>query len=363
MSQDGRRLRPGLAAVSFSEHGGGVAYVGRLLRQALTETYGRVWATAVDPGRFDRVTAGETASFAARVVAANALGLFDWVIYNHPGIAKVQHRIPARIRRPYAVQLHGTDVFDAPLSQDRMSAIRGAALRLAPSRFTVSRALAVNPDLGPITVCPHALLPATDHPSGTVDQALLDRVGPRAALVVGRLSSAERRKGHDQLLDAWPLVRSHVPTAQLVVVGEGDDLARLRTRARDNGISDAVLFPGFASEATVRALMARCAVFAMPSRQEGFGLVFAEAMREGMPCIGATLDAAEEVIVDGVTGFLVEQMDRDGLVAALGRLLASDALCREMGEAGRRRYEHEYTFEPYRRRLTAILAETFTRSA
>ena len=359
MSGAPRRPRPGLAAVTFSEHGGGVAYVARLLRSALTESYGQLWSAAANPVKLDQVTAGEAAAFAARLVAANAMGSFDWVIYNHPGIAKAQYRTPALIRRPYAVQLHGTDVFDAPLSVDRVAAIRGATLRLAPSRFTVGRALAVNPGLGPITVCAHGLLPVDPIRHDTVDHALVGRVDPRSALIVGRVWSVERRKGHDQLLEAWPSVQERVPDAQLVIVGEGDDLGRLRDKAGALGMSDSVVFPGFVNEPTVRALMHRCAVFAMPSRQEGFGLAYAEAMREGMPCIGATLDAAEEVIVDGETGFLVEQADREALADALGRLLSEEALRRRMGEAGRRRYEAEYTFEPYRQRLTAILDEAF----
>lgn len=354
---DGSRRRPGLAAVTFSEHGGGVAYVGRLIRAALRASYGEPWTLAMNPGRLDRVTRLETASFGARLLAANAAGLFDWVIYNHPGIAKAQHRIPSFIRRPYAVQLHGTDVFDAPLSPDRVAAIRGAVLRLAPSRFTVERALAINPGLGPITVCPHGLLPVEDRPAEQVDQALVERIDRRSALIVGRIWSAERRKGHDQLLDAWPLVRDRVPAAQLVVVGEGDDLPRLQRKASELGLSDAVVFPGFVNEPTVRALMRRCAVFAMPSRQEGFGLAFVEAMREGMPCVGATLDAAQEVIVPEETGYLVEQSDRDALAAALSRLLENPELRSRMGASARRRYETEYTFEPYRLRLKGILED------
>ena len=75
-------------------------------------------------------------------------------------------------------------------------------------------------------------------------------------------------------------------------------------------------------------------VFAMPSRQEGFGLVYAEAMWHGLPCIGSTLDAAGEVIADGETGLLVPYDAPEPLADALVRLLSDPALAARMGSAG-----------------------------
>ena len=155
-----------------------------------------------------------------------------------------------------------------------------------------------------------------------------------AALIVGRMWSVERGKGHDELLAAWPDVRRKVPDAQLWIVGTGDDVPRLEEAARDLDLGDAVRFLGRVSDAELGALYRRASVFAMPSRQEGFGLVFAEAMWWGLPCIGTTADAAGQVIVAGETGELVPYGDVEALARTLVGLLSDPERASTHGRGG-----------------------------
>ncbi len=127
--------------------------------------------------------------------------------------------------------------------------------------------------------------------------------------IVARMSSAERYKGHDELLEAWPIVKAHLPDARLVCVGDGDDLPRLQQKAHELGIGSETIFTGFVSADELHGWYDAASVFAMPSRGEGFGLVYLEAMSHGLPCIGSVHDAAGEIIDDGVTGHLVDQSD------------------------------------------------------
>jgi phosphatidylinositol alpha-1,6-mannosyltransferase len=176
-----------------------------------------------------------------------------------------------------------------------------------------------------------------------------------AALLVGRMWSEERGKGHDALIEGWPEVRRRVPGAQLWIVGEGDDAERIRSAARERGVADAVRFLGRVSDAELGALYRRASVFAMPSRQEGFGLVYAEAMWHGLPCIGSTADAAGQVIDDGKTGFLVPYADARASAEAVAALLSDPAQARAMGEAGRRRARERFTYPRFRADLLAAL--------
>ncbi len=314
------------------------------------------FAFALDARRPDVVATPEKVRFGARVLLANADPRVDWLIFGHPGIADAQRFVPGFLRKPFAVQLHGIEAWEEPLSP----AVHGARLRIAPSRFTARRTREAHPSIGPIAVCPHGLLPlSAQGDRGAVDEALLARVHARSALIVGRLWPNERRKGHDQLLDCWPIVRQSVPDAQLVIAGTGDDLERYRRKAIAVGIADAVVFAGFVSLATLDALFERVGVFAMPSRQEGFGIVYIEAMRHGLPCVGATDDAADEPIIHGETGFLVEQTDLGLLAEAISATLRDPALRARLGAAGRRRFEAEFTFERYRDRLVSLLGEHF----
>ena len=177
----------------------------------------------------------------------------------------------------------------------------------------------------------------------------------RAALIVGRMWAEERGKGHDQLLETWPSVRRQVPDAELWIAGGGDDVARLVAKARDRGVADAVHFLGRVPDAELGALYRRASVFAMPSRQEGFGLVYAEAMWSGLPCIGTTADAASQVIVAGETGELVPYGDVAALGAALVGLLSDRERAARMGEAGRRRAREHFGYSRFRADLLAAL--------
>jgi phosphatidyl-myo-inositol dimannoside synthase len=165
------------------------------------------------------------------------------------------------------------------------------------------------------------------------------------------MAAAERYKGHDALLAAWPAVLVRQPDAQLVFVGTGDDEPRLRARAREAGLGAHVIFTGFVDEVELASIYARAAVFAMPSRGEGFGIAYLEAMAHGLPCIGSIHDAAGEVIDDGVTGYLVDQSDTQTLADRLSLLLGDDVRRRAMGEAGRRRLTERFTADRFAERL------------
>jgi glycosyltransferase involved in cell wall biosynthesis len=89
--------------------------------------------------------------------------------------------------------------------------------------------------------------------------------------------------------------------------------------------------------------MAALDVFAMPSWEEPFGMVFLEAMAMKKPVVAWNSGGAPEVIVDGVTGFVVAPHDTASLAGALTRLLQDPTLRRRYGEAGRRRVEETFT--------------------
>ena len=95
----------------------------------------------------------------------------------------------------------------------------------------------------------------------------------------------------------------------------------------------------------------------MPSRGEGFGLVFIEAMARGRPVIGGAHGGTPEIIDDGVNGFLVPYGDVGQIVDRLARLLADDTLRREMGAQALAKARRDFTFSRFASELEAILRE------
>ena len=164
-----------------------------------------------------------------------------------------------------------------------------------------------------------------------------ERIEGPYGLIVGRMSARERYKGHDALIEAWPLVRRAIPGARLVIAGDGDDASRLREKAA----TDSVTFLGRVDGARLAALYRDATFFVMPSTEEGFGLVYLEAMRASTPCIAAR-GAAEEIITDGRDGLIVDAGDRDALVAAMVRLFVDPQARGRMAVAGAQRADGEF---------------------
>jgi phosphatidylinositol alpha-1,6-mannosyltransferase len=177
-------------------------------------------------------------------------------------------------------------------------------------------------------------------------------------LVVGRVSSTERYKGHEELIRAWPTVEAMVPGARLVIAGDGDDLDRLRALAASVSRA-AIEFTGFLSRSELARHYEEATLFALPSRGEGFGLVYLEAMAAGLPCIGSVHDAASEVIIDGETGVLVDPGNVEGMGQTIASLLSHPRLAQEMGEAGRARLHGTFSYEQFRERMSQLLSRAF----
>jgi phosphatidylinositol alpha-1,6-mannosyltransferase len=286
----------------------------------------------------------------------------DLVFVDHLHLAVIPYLFRWLLPRGYVLFCHGTE-FDGGLTRLRRAAFRSAALRLSNSKFTANRLMKLFPGTS-VEPCELGLddlaLPKPDE--GTVP-ALLDaygeprQMGEQVVLIVGRVLASERYKGHDQLIAVLPELVKQLPEAQLVIAGAGDDLERLKSLACEKGVGHTVLFAGFASPVTLAALFARCRVFAMPSRGEGFGLVYLEAMRFGKPCIASRADAGGEVVADGLTGLVVDPTNLGELHGTAVRLLTDDELAGQLGRAGQERLEQRYGFTHFQERLRGRLAQ------
>lgn len=350
--------RSGLGVTTLKAGSDGVAYVGRLLDRALAQITGAPPSIVVlDPARTGQVTRLEKLRFATRLAQRGLAGSVDWWLFNHVGIARAHNRIPRRARRPYGVFLHGIEVWNPALDDDRIRCLLDAQTLIANSYHTASRVNKTHPALKQVTTCHLALLPETE--TGRVDSTIVDAVGPHSVLIVGRMSADERYKGHDQLLECWPSIQRLVPDAQLVIVGHGDDATRLREKADKTSVGDRILFTGFVDAPTLRAIRAKAALFAMPSRNEGFGLVYLEAMRAGLPCIGSTLDAAGEIIVEDETGYLVDPANREQIASTIVTLLRNEPMRQQMGEMGKKRFDAMFQFDHFVDRLRPTLESAF----
>lgn len=148
------------------------------------------------------------------------------------------------------------------------------------------------------------------------------------------------RKGGRELLAAWPAVMAARPDAELHIVGP---------RAIDATLPAGVTLVGHIDRGTPEGserflqMYRRATAFVLPSLYEPFGIVFLEAMANGLPCVAADRCAMPEIVADGETGRVAKPEDTDALVAALVEL-ADPATAQRMGAAGRRRMRERFTW-------------------
>lgn len=350
--------RAGLGVISFAQNGGGVANVARLLRQALYDGGANPWLVELGVERRDAASAARRAGFALRLLDGHMFRRADWIFYNHVSVARAHYALPATLRLPYGVFVHDVEAWAPDLDRIKRATLASATVVIANSAYTARRVREVHGASVNVVPCPLGLLEEAKSVE-PIDDRLLSTVGPNAALIVGRVASDERYKGHDQLIEAWPLVLSAVPNAQLFIAGWGDDIGRLRAKAVGLAVDRAIRFCDYINEATRTALLERVAVYAMPSSREGFGLVYLEAMRAGVPCIGSTADAAGDVIEHRVSGLLVDRANIRELAQALIEIFSDRTLRESLGSAGRRRYETHFTYAHFRDRLLPIMTRAF----
>jgi glycosyltransferase involved in cell wall biosynthesis len=171
------------------------------------------------------------------------------------------------------------------------------------------------------------------------------RVPDGAPLIVS-VARLFRGKGHFELLSALALVKRKYPNVRLAIVGsdypaDSGTTQMLKEHARELGIGENVLFAGQRSD--IALLLAACDVFSLPSFEEPFGLVFAEAMAMKRPVVALTNGGTPEVVEHGKCGLLSPPGNIDALAANLLRLLGDPALRIQFGEYGRSRVEELFT--------------------
>jgi len=181
------------------------------------------------------------------------------------------------------------------------------------------------------TVIYHGIQPET---------ALETKSGTKNIAIVGRLS---HEKGVDLAIKAMQNVLKSQPEAKLWVIGDGKEKENLKRLASELGIEKSVDFLGFTQN--VDELLVQCSMLVLPSRWEGFGLVLLEAMKLKIPCIAFNHTAANEIIIDNETGFLIPNMDDVLMSEKIIYLLKNPELSKEMGKKGNELLKCKFTID------------------
>ncbi|MBV9546234.1 MAG: glycosyltransferase family 4 protein [Chloroflexi bacterium] len=275
---------------------------------------------------------------------------YDVVITEHVNLSPLL--LVSTLRSPRARRVtiaHGVDTW-VRLPPVRRMALQKSTIVVSVSEYTANVTSRVNHvQRGRVQLVYNCLDPALHAESSNVSVGHRDN----SILTVSRLWRSENSKGHFEVLRALPQVVEAIPDVTYHVVGDGDLRPDLQRATTELGLERNVRFLGSVSDSALRQYYRRCAAYVMPSKWEGFGLVFLEAMVAGQPVIAGDRDATPEIVGDAA--LLVDPDDARGLADAIIRVLSDDALRKRLGAAGRARVESLFTYDRFRDRFLSVV--------
>lgn len=226
---------------------------------------------------------------------------------------------------PYTVLTYGKEVWEPLPSRDRRALERSARI-LTISRYSRDQARLAN-DINPqlIQFLPCAIDGDAFTP-GPKTPALVERyglAGAKVLMTVARLWSGDIYKGVDVTIRALSNIAQVFPEVKYLVIGRGDDQPRLAQLANDLGVADRVIFAGFVPTEQLVEHYRLADAYVMPS-QEGFGIVYLEAMACGVPVLSGDADGSADPLQDGRLGWRVPHRDPEAVAAACIEILKGD---------------------------------------
>jgi len=272
-----------------------------------------------------------------------------------PAVWLLRKRYP---RMRVVVMAHGIEVW-SPLRGFKLQLLKQADRIIAVSQFTAEKLISVQ-GLKPkkITVLPNCLDPFLKFPETFSRPGYLlkrYRLQPEqpVLLTISRLNAREGYKGYDKVLACLPELLVDYPDLCYILAGKSDETERRRLTKiiRDLGLESSVHLPGFLPDEELSDHYLLADVFVMPSKKEGFGLVFIEALAHGVPVVAGNADGSAEALQNGRLGLLIDPDDPAAIAGAIRQTLQhpGDAVARQKAVA------EAFNYSDYKARLLQLL--------
>jgi len=276
----------------------------------------------------------------------------DLIISTHLNFGPIARIAQLSFGTPFVLVAHGIDAWQIN-NAARLKALQKANLTLAVSRYTRDRLInEAGLDANRVRILPNTC--DTDRfVIGPKPPRLLRKYGLQpqtpVILTVCRLDETEGYKGYDQIIKALPKIRREAPNTRYLIAGKGTDRPRIEKLAADTGVRDAVILAGYVPDDELTDYYNLCDIFAMPSKGEGFGIVYLEALACGKPTLAGNMDGSRDALADGDLGLLVDPENMDEIASRIVSVL-------------RREHTHPMLFNPrlLRQRVIELFGfETF----
>lgn len=297
--------------------------------------------------------------------------LVGWALWQRPKLIIATHLnftvVAYWLRKiagiPYWTVAHGIEAWNIERPQ-LTRALHHADKVLAVSGYTRQRLIdEQNLASSKVVVLPNTF-DATRFQIAPKPEYLLQKHGLKpeqpVILTVARLAEAQRYKGYDRILEALPQIRQTIPDVRYLIVGKGKDRPRIENAIAQLGLQDCVTLAGFVPDEQLCDYYNLCDLYAMPSKKEGFGIVYLEAMACGKPVLAGDRDGAVDALCQGELGVLVDPDDVSAIAnntVAILQKSHSHPLIYRSGKL-RERVIERFGFEMFQKTLANLLNQS-----
>ncbi|MFB2898176.1 glycosyltransferase [Aerosakkonemataceae cyanobacterium BLCC-F50] len=302
----------------------------------------------------------KTLFFATKIAGYGLWQRPNLIVSTHLNFTIAAYWLKRMANIPYWAVAHGVDAWniDRPALK---TALQNADKIISVSGYTRDRLLAEQ-NLDPSKV---VLLPNTFDASrfqiSPKPEYLLKRYGLTTnnsiILTVARLDRSEQYKGYDQIIQALPEIRRYLPNVHYILGGKGSDRSRIMQLISQLNLQNCVTLAGFIPDNELNDHYNLCDVFAMPSKGEGFGIVYLEALACGKPTLAGSKDGAVDALCHGELGALVDPDNIAEIIQTLIKILQGTYPHAIMyqPETLRQKVKEIYGFDRFKQSLQEIM--------
>ena len=273
---------------------------------------------------------------------------YDTFVFAHVNLAPLA--IFLKILKPNANILfctHGIEIWKKLSKSTEW--IMNKSTVLTVSNFSKNELLKYNPNLKDIRLFPNCIKmqdtsKILENPYNKNEFNILS---------VTRLSKGEESKGIDTMIKTIPLLIVQIPNMKYSVIGKGEDTIRLKQIAKELDVEKYIDFLGFVDD--INAYYQHCDIFSLPSKKEGFGIVYLEAMQYKKPVIGVNFGGPTDVIKHNETGYLCEYDNLNELSNCIFEIFINKSKRIELGTNGYEYFIENFTYKHYKNNLKSML--------
>lgn len=280
----------------------------------------------------------------------------DFIWITQIGLARAALRLKKVFKIPYILSVHGVEAWNLSFKEKE---IVGGALKILPvSRFTKNKIISSMPETEKnMVVMPNVAEELPQSPF-KMRQNLGISSEAKIILTVSRLSRSEQYKGYDKVVRIMPDILKELPQAIYVIAGDGDDRERIEKLIKELNLENKVILAGEVERGDLRSFYEECDIFAMPSKGEGFGIVFLEALTCGKAVVAGNKDGSVDALLGGELGILVDPDDLESIKNGILNALKNGAPLPP--EVLKSKARGEYGYEKFKERVKSFINELQT---